>query len=168
MAVQFTRRQIRKARSLASEASRIAGRKYYWAHRTQRLAYRRKLERVHATRYRTQRAEYRKTNKAAIARRRRVRNLKQLYGLSPEQYNEWLVRQNGVCAICRQPESAIDRRTRVLRHLAVDHNHRTGKIRGLLCSRCNPAVGYVQEDPLRARALAGYLELHTHDVDQPD
>lgn len=52
-----------------------------------------------------------------------------VYGLSPEQYAELLSRQGGRCAICRgRPKS---------KRLAVDHDHKTGAVRGLLCSRCN-------------------------------
>jgi len=53
-------------------------------------------------------------------------------GVSLEQYEEMLARQNGGCAICGNPPKT--------RRLDVDHDHRTGKIRGLLCHRCNRAL----------------------------
>jgi hypothetical protein len=73
------------------------------------------------------------------------------YNLSPKAYNQMLAQQNGVCAICREPE-------RDGRSLSVDHDHRTGRVRSLLCSGCNKAIGFLRESPLLARAAAMYLE----------
>jgi hypothetical protein len=67
-----------------------------------------------------------------------------------------LAKQNGVCVVCRQPETKVIN-GKVLK-LAVDHDHETGKVRGLLCMACNIAIGYLQNDPLRARSVAEYLE----------
>lgn len=72
------------------------------------------------------------------------------YGLSVEEYERLLREQGGVCAICRHPE----------KELGVDHVHKTGRVRALLCLNCNLAIGHLYEDPLRARALAAYLEHH--------
>ena len=44
--------------------------------------------------------------------------------------------------------------------LAVDHCHKTGKIRQLLCSNCNPAIGFIKDSPELARKMADYLERH--------
>jgi hypothetical protein len=57
-----------------------------------------------------------------------------------------LADQGNVCAICKKPESSVDHRTKKIRYLAVDHDHGTMQIRGLLCSRCNTAVGLFNED----------------------
>jgi hypothetical protein len=73
------------------------------------------------------------------------------YHLSVTEYNRLLTQQNGVCAICREPE-------REERSLSVDHDHRTGRVRSLLCSGCNKAIGFLRESPLLARAAATYLE----------
>ena len=67
-----------------------------------------------------------------------------------------LLSQNGVCAVCRQPETSVRRGT--IKSLDVDHNHVTGIVRKLLCSACNSALGILREDPLRIRALAEYIE----------
>lgn len=65
-----------------------------------------------------------------------------LYGITPEQYDIMLEKQGGVCAICGQVE------TRMLNHkivrLSVDHNHKTGKIRGLLCHKCNKNLAWYE------------------------
>jgi len=78
------------------------------------------------------------------------------FGLTPADYDRLLVEQNGVCAICRQPETA--RHGKTLRSLAVDHCHTTNRVRGLLCQACNLSLGKMQDDPLRLRAAADYVE----------
>lgn len=81
----------------------------------------------------------------------RSRQLKRKYGMSSEEYDQLLEDQGGVCAICGS-ECPTGRR------LAADHDHETGCIRGLLCSRCNPGVGMFQNDPELLRRAAEYLE----------
>jgi len=71
-----------------------------------------------------------------------------LYGLTVVEHAKLLAQQNGVCAICRDPG----------RDLCVDHDHRTGRVRALLCNGCNSAIGFLRESPLLARAAATYLE----------
>ena len=63
------------------------------------------------------------------------------FGITREQFESMLAAQNGVCAICGRPETV--KRKGVVHALSVDHCHVTGKIRGLLCSRCNRLLGYV-------------------------
>ena len=87
---------------------------------------------------------------------RRRYHLNRFYGMTLEHFNELFEAQNGLCAVCRQPETGIRRGVR--KSLDVDHNHTTGQIRGLLCSKCNAALGLLMEDPLRIRALLSYLE----------
>lgn len=65
--------------------------------------------------------------------------LKRNYGITPEQYDALHDAQNGLCAICGQPETKVMKGIRCV--LAVDHDHVTGKIRGLLCTRCNAGLG---------------------------
>jgi len=72
-------------------------------------------------------------------RRFRKQNLKHNYGLSLEDYDQMVENQNGVCAIC----GGINKSGR---RLVIDHDHKTGKIRGLLCNNCNIGIGNLQED----------------------
>lgn len=68
------------------------------------------------------------------------------YGITAEDYEEMLARQGGKCCVC----GGLNRG----RRLAVDHDHETGRVRGLLCNRCNTAIGLLREDPdLLAEAL---------------
>lgn len=76
-----------------------------------------------------------------------------LYGLTPERYVEMLEEQGGVCAICGTDEwPGKDNRPH------VDHDHSTGRVRGILCSHCNHGLGKFRDDPKRLRAAAEYLE----------
>lgn len=90
----------------------------------------------------------------------RAWNLKRKYGVSTEEYAALMVAQDGKCAICRRNEVARDARTGRLRELAVDHCHKSGKKRGLLCSQCNKGVGHFDDDIDRLRAAIAYLETH--------
>lgn len=87
----------------------------------------------------------------------RGKNLKKNFGITLEEYNAMLTLQNGLCAVCRKEETRIDPRRRIVSSLAVDHDHTTGAIRGLLCYTCNMALGFLQEDPDRIQSLLAYL-----------
>lgn len=69
------------------------------------------------------------------------------YGLSDEDHAALLQQQDGVCAVCREEG----------RPLVVDHNHRTGAVRGLLCADCNIGIGRLRDNPDYLRAAAEYL-----------
>lgn len=105
-------------------------------------------------------AAYARAYRAANPRLYRDQHLRKKYGKSLEWYEEVLTSQDGVCAICREPETAIDRLSGLPRNLAVDHCHSRGHVRGLLCSKCNTALGAFKDDPVRLRAAISYLELH--------
>lgn len=85
--------------------------------------------------------------------RNQTRSTLKKYGLTLEQYMALHAAQGGKCKICRSEETSR-RRSR----LCVDHCHKTGRVRGLLCSVCNRAIGYLKDDPARLRAAAAYLE----------
>lgn len=82
------------------------------------------------------------------------------YGLTEEDYYRIYGEQKGVCAICKLPETTRWKRggRSGIRKLAVDHNHDTAEVRGLLCLNCNLAIGLVKENPDRLRNMADYLE----------
>ena len=89
-----------------------------------------------------QNLEWRKTKKGqAIDRRYR---LKRKYKMTESQYLMLYNLQNKVCAICNLPERTKQKGQ--LRALAVDHNHETNKVRGLLCQRCNIALGHIEKN----------------------
>jgi hypothetical protein len=89
------------------------------------------------------------------------RDLVRKYKLTPERYQEMVVEQNGLCAICKRPETKIDHRLGTIKRLAVDHCHTSGKVRSLLCSICNQSIGQVGESVEILRAMIAYLETHS-------
>ena len=90
----------------------------------------------------------------------RRRTLKYEFGITPEQYCAMLQRQNGLCAICQNPESVRNGVTNAPRKLAVDHDHTTGRVRDLLCQKCNTALGKFRENPMILERAIAYLEKH--------
>lgn len=81
-------------------------------------------------------------------------------GVCNVRYEDMLVQQRGVCAICKGVLNS-SRYTK----LAVDHDHKTGRVRGLLCTNCNTAVGLMKDSPGRLRAAANYLADTKSDVE---
>ena len=87
------------------------------------------------------------------------RALRESFGLSLAQYTEMAVAQDGKCAICEKPE--VEKRGGKVKALAVDHNHTTGRVRGLLCTSCNKAIGLLNEDRDRFLSAVRYLDRHS-------
>lgn len=81
---------------------------------------------------------------------KRFRMMKR-YGITVDDYGRMLDEQRGVCAICRTPPGD--------RYLHVDHCHATGRVRGLLCFRCNSSLGHAQDSVSRLKSMIAYLEL---------
>jgi Recombination endonuclease VII len=104
------------------------------------------------------RREKERAQRAADPVRDRLKRLRVKYGISPEEHERLFVQQRGVCAICLRSETAMDKRTGKARELAVDHDHTTGAVRGLLCSNCNNGIGLLAESPDILRRAAEYLE----------
>jgi len=90
----------------------------------------------------------------------RRKRLKRDFDLSPETYEIMLKSQNYLCAICHKAETALARDKITLRRLAVDHDHLTGKIRQLLCNKCNCLLGRADDDIERLKAAITYLQKH--------
>lgn len=99
------------------------------------------------------------------------RDLLKLYGITLEDYQSMLGRQSGCCAICgtNSPFGRLDNnaRKRKRRTFSVDHCHATGKVRGLLCGRCNIALGNFEDDTELLRAAIAYIERHRQEADSP-
>lgn len=140
----------------------------------QALAVRRKQERPElrrtaverTTRWRRDNAEHYETYRRAYQQtdvyKRSLRNshLKAKYGMTVDGYAVMLEVQGGRCAICRR----LPREGQALR---VDHDHRTGRVRGLLCFTCNAALGQLHDAPELVRRAEVYLRSH-HRPDRTD
>src|SRR5262245_25684233 len=92
--------------------------------------------------------DHREKHRVRTRRSQRKMVFKRVYGISLEDYDVMFERQGGACAICK--------RTGVT--LCVDHCHLTGEVRGLLCIRCNSAIGFCGDDPAVLLAAAEYLQ----------
>jgi len=82
------------------------------------------------------------------------RLLQAKYGLTYDEYNKMFQEQNGCCFICGKHQSELKRK------LFVDHNHRTGEVRKLLCNKCNSVLGLVEEDKNILVNVINYLETY--------
>lgn len=69
--------------------------------------------------------------------------------MTPDDFAELLAQNDGLCVSCNEREGKV-----------VDHDHQTGKVRGILCSGCNTAAGMLADKPAYATRLAGYLAPH--------
>ena len=79
--------------------------------------------------------------------------LKLDHGITIEQFELLAKKQHGVCAICKSPPSKQNRKKR----LCIDHCHKTGKIRGLLCSKCNHGIGLFGDDKAIIVSAVNYI-----------
>jgi hypothetical protein len=88
-----------------------------------------------------------------VEHHRQVNRKSQLkrYGLTAEQHDAMLKKQHGLCAICLKPPSSTKKRTNILH---VDHCHVTGKVRGLLCARCNVMLAHLENPAWTPKAQA--------------
>lgn len=85
-------------------------------------------------------------------------SLKRDYGISLQLYQEILVAQGGRCAGCGALSGSERSNNNGYKSLSVDHDHKTGAVRGLLCSRCNKGIGDLLDSPALLRRLADYIE----------
>jgi hypothetical protein len=93
--------------------------------------------------------------KECMAVHTRKWNLPAKYNINSEQFQKMLVDQNNSCASCETPFVANGKR---MSRPHVDHNHKTGQVRGLLCGLCNMAAGKLKDSSDQAQRLANYLK----------
>ena len=80
------------------------------------------------------------------------------FGITPDMYDALVTAQNGCCAICGAPETRS--RDGITNQLAVDHDHMTGELRGLLCNRCNMGLGCLRESEAVLAGALAYIQVH--------
>ena len=85
--------------------------------------------------------------------KRRSEYLKSKYGITEAVYQSMLEKQSGLCAICKCEEASTPKGK-----LCIDHNHKTGKLRALLCNNCNAALGLLDEYTGNFKRAILYLE----------
>ena len=101
-------------------------------------------------------SKLRKRNPVHREKMRRY-NLKYYRGITLEEFNHFYEQQGGLCAICSKPETSLNNLAKGVKQLAVDHDHKTQTVRGLLCTRCNTALGCLLENEGIALNLLSYI-----------
>ena len=129
--------------------------KQYTAEKGQEISARRKgywaeYRKQNADKLQEAGAMYRKTPEGKRYAFRR--SLRKLYGLGESSYDAMVVEACGRCAACGRADDGSK-----ARGLCVDHDHDTGRVRGLICHHCNVALGLMGESPERVAALASYI-----------
>jgi hypothetical protein len=119
--------------------------------KTEKILYRREQNIRDKEKQSNRCAEWGKRNKNKRDRYQRKAILKKLYGISPQQYLDRFETQNGCCAICGIHQDSLKTK------LNVDHDHKTKEVRGLLCVKCNFALGYLNENIEIVYNLLNYL-----------
>lgn len=97
-------------------------------------------------------AMQRTQRKKRTPKERRDYDLAVKYGLTPAEYTAMVLQQDGGCAICHRPPGKSG--------FNVDHDHQTGKVRGLLCAGCNRGIGLLQDNHHLLARAADYLKEH--------
>lgn len=140
------------------EARKKFSQAYYARTKDEMLRKRREFYAIPENRaiYRIRTQEYRENNRH-IAKRAHLKNS---FGLSLEAYNALFEAQAGLCAVCGESEKAKQLGHDKPRLLAVDHNHSTGKVRGLLCTNCNLALGNMRDSEALISKLLEYIRRH--------
>lgn len=99
--------------------------------------------------------DYRKQyySRPDVKLRHRLTRVKREFGLEPEEYLKMFEEQNHKCFICGNEETSVKNK-----NLSVDHCHKTGKIRALLCNRCNTGIGQFEDNPELLLKAFNYLK----------
>lgn len=106
-------------------------------------------------RTRDYRKKLKETSPEVLYARNKNSQLKRTYNITLAEYNKMLEEQNGVCFICKTKQTS--------KQLAVDHCHATNKVRKLLCSKCNTALGLVNDDVNILTNMIKYLTQNEKD-----
>ena len=152
-----TRCQERKLRA-AFKHGQLLCKKCDRKARRQRTLLRMVSDSKFATKYRAKQIERKKRRREKPDFRLHERLMRK-YKLSKSQYDAMLVAQGGRCAMCQKTHKTAFVKTS---RLCVDHNHKTGAVRGLLCQMCNGIVGYCEKHPMTIGLAFKYLQIHEH------
>ena len=117
---------------------------------------RRKQHAEAAARYRVKHPDKAKVSCRKYESGRKRYKLLKRYGLTEQEYDQLLQQQDGHCALCPATTYLPGRNER----LGVDHDHKSGKVRGLLCQPCNLMLGYAKDLPERLEEGSSYLRRH--------
>lgn len=151
-----------------SESARVSRRRWYHANRAAAKVAAKKWRDANRGKIRSYARKYRAENREKMLERARAyaaanpmkvraHALRTRYGITSAQYEQMLMAQGGLCAICQQPE--VRRMRGKVTRLAVDHDHQSGRVRGLLCALCNATLHKLERHgPVWVSAALKYLE----------
>jgi hypothetical protein len=139
-----------------------------YANKEKEKAYRKKYRLCHTERIKEQTKIYYHKHKERLnaystlwqkqhKEARKQQHYKKKYGITLEDYNKILDSQSGICAICQQTEVISTGKTKKINPLGIDHCHKTGRIRGLLCSKCNIGLGFLEKLTVPIERYFNYL-----------
>jgi hypothetical protein len=149
--LEQSRASNKKSRKKRLKKNSNYERDYHNKHKKERQESSQKSYQKHRDQRLQDRKRYRETNTIKVKESKEKSRLKKIYNLTLTQYNELKRKQNNCCTICGKKSK---------RRLSVDHNHKTGKIRGLLCHKCNAALGFFDEDINVLKNAIKYLRKH--------
>lgn len=147
---EFCKDKSKYAKSGRYSQCKFCVKEYREKNKERALIYRKKYYQENKEKCAVSSKKYYLAHKKQSAKHTRINNLKK-YGLTLKQYDEIFEKQDGNCIICGLPE--------IMRRLSVDHDHKTGKIRALLCERCNLLLGRVESNPELVIKMLEYLEI---------
>lgn len=126
---------------------------YYETNKTKILRYEKKYREREDVMERRKHYQDKYRNLPSHRERTKELALVRKYGISSEQYREILLKQGNKCAVCKlkQPEHS--------KRFAVDHDHKSNKVRGLLCMNCNRAIGLMKDSPEILKSAINYLKV---------
>lgn len=101
--------------------------------------------------------EFRKRHESRYREQARATQLKLKYGLSQEDFDSMLESQGYACKICKSDIERTISQSHTEKTLVVDHDHKTGVVRGLLCSKCNRGLGHFKDDISLLTGAINYL-----------
>lgn len=137
-----------------SDEQRAYRRAMYQKHKDKQKAQQRTYRAKNPDKWREYGRKWSKENKDRTRVKDRMSQIKRVYGLSAEGYYLLFTYQLGSCAICEKELEFIGQ------HTHVDHDHKTGKVRGILCNLCNHLIGESLENTIILRKAIDYLEEH--------
>lgn len=115
--------------------------------------------------YNKKRLEWANKHRERRTRQSRDSYLKKKFNISFEQQEELLKKQNHKCVICLLPfKKRVDKLGRIIPTFCIDHNHKTGKVRGLICMDCNIGLGHFKDSIIFLERAINYLKIHRRQI----
>ncbi len=137
-----------RCKKCSNAQSNVTSKSYYRSHKEQRSAYHKGFYLKHKKEIRERQNKFRNSHRELVT----DRELKRRFGITLCEYKERLAAQGNVCAICNSPRNGMA--------LSVDHDHKTGKVRGILCSACNTVLGHARDNINILEKAIAYLRVH--------